>query len=186
MNYRETFVKALAEIQFEPNELAYLALTSKPELQLRDRLGYRLFRRGLIAAREWRRGDLVILEEGKPVAILESKAAYTFDMLRTAMGGHETAIREDMSKARNLAPSAEIFSLVILTHVLNPVPSKLRGLVKYSQSIAIIADQETARANLDACLAKLGPTQRREFGDGEAFGVRVAVEGWLCGPVTGS
>ena len=52
MKHRDVLFGALRAIRFRPNELAYLALTSKPELQVRDRLGYILFQRGPVAARE--------------------------------------------------------------------------------------------------------------------------------------
>lgn len=74
---------------FAPGELAYLALTSKPELPIRDRLAWVLHASapGVIAAREWAastakaRTDLAVLDEAthEPLGLIEVKAAYTFD-----------------------------------------------------------------------------------------------------------
>ncbi len=45
MTYRATFLQALKEIRFEPNDPAYLALTSKLELQVRDKSQMEFFDR---------------------------------------------------------------------------------------------------------------------------------------------
>lgn len=67
------------------DELAFLALTSKIELPIRDRLAYTLFRRlpELLVTREWRPVDLAVLSpDGKtPVLLLEAKALYTFNFV---------------------------------------------------------------------------------------------------------
>ncbi len=184
MTYRKILLDALQEIRFARNELAYLALTSKLELQIRDRLAYQLFRRDLICAREWRRADLVILQNGTPRAVLEGKAAYTFDMLWPALGGYAAALRRDIRKAGRLAPDAEVFALISLTYVSGPVRNESPGLVKYARHLAARADYKTAGANLRAFLEGLGPTASRGFAGGRAFGVGVTVESWLCGPIT--
>jgi hypothetical protein len=80
MQNSEALRSALNEVAFEPDELAYLALTSKPELQVRDRFTWRLLRSAHVAGREWKRADLVLLNEDyEPRVFLEAKAAYTAD-----------------------------------------------------------------------------------------------------------
>lgn len=63
---------------FEPDELAYLALTSKPEFVIRDATAFQLYRqltpKGLLVAREWRHSDIAILENDAPAAIVELKS----------------------------------------------------------------------------------------------------------------
>ena len=76
--------KALSNVgrDFEEDQLAFLALTSKPELQIRDALAWRLHRAlpDLIVSREWRRTDLAVLDRaGNPLMLLEAKAMATFD-----------------------------------------------------------------------------------------------------------
>ena len=182
MTYRGVLLESLREIRFDKNELAYLALGSKPELHLRDRLAYRLYRRGFITAREWHRTDLAILRNNMAEAVLQSKAAYTWDMLRPHLGPYSAEIRGDVLKARKAAPEAQIFVLVFLTHLFDPV-NLLSEVIKYARSLAKAVDKSIARSKLKAFLAPLGPTACWEFKNGEAFGVRVAVEAWLCGPV---
>src|SRR3954447_11031963 len=71
--------------RFERDELAFLALTSKIELPIRDRLAYSLYQRldECLVAREWKRVDLAVLsDDGKtPVMLLEAKALFTFDLI---------------------------------------------------------------------------------------------------------
>jgi len=50
-SYRQVLLDALGRVTFEPNELAYLALTSKPELPIRDRLAWQLVKAGLTPGR---------------------------------------------------------------------------------------------------------------------------------------
>ena len=72
---------------FEPDELAYLALTSKVELPVRDRLAFGLRQRlaasgNLAVAREWRTFDLaVVTEAGEARLLLEAKAMVSFDLI---------------------------------------------------------------------------------------------------------
>ena len=63
--------KALSNVgrDFEEDQLAFLTLTSKPELQIRDALAWHLHRAlpDLIVSREWRRTDLAVLDRaGNP------------------------------------------------------------------------------------------------------------------------
>ncbi len=77
--------------RFEDGELAYLALTSKIELPIRDRLAFMLQKtlgqEGFVVAREWPTGngrgrvDIAILEKGRPVVLVELKAMYAFNAL---------------------------------------------------------------------------------------------------------
>lgn len=57
-----------AAASFDPGELPYLALTSKAEHVVRDRLAWALSTGGYRVAREWRaRGDLAVLDDdGEP------------------------------------------------------------------------------------------------------------------------
>ena len=68
---------------FQTNELAFLALTGKAELAVRDRLAWALYTAlsvapaDLLVAREWRRSDLVVLKSevhSPALMILEAKS----------------------------------------------------------------------------------------------------------------
>jgi hypothetical protein len=75
------------------NELAYLALTSKIEIPIRNKWAYLLHKKlgeDFVVSREWRRADLAILESVPvskktkilvPRCLIELKAMYTFEGL---------------------------------------------------------------------------------------------------------
>ena len=90
----------------------------------------------------------------------------------------------DTSKAHRLAPQAEAFALVVVTHVHNPVPRSMHNFVKYGRLLSRVADREKADANLRASLELLGPTYRRGLGTETALRPRASVDAWLCGPIS--
>ena len=69
---------------FAPGELAYLALTSKIDRPLQDRLAWSLRTQlpALVVSREWRNTDIAVLSaDGRsPMVLLEAKARYSFDV----------------------------------------------------------------------------------------------------------
>ena len=183
---------------FEPGELSYLALTSKAEHVVRDRLAWVLSRRGLRVAREWRnRVDLAVLDdEGEPLSALEAKATYTHDTIwgwnkdRTGkqklVGGVtalDTLIRWDAAKVLDAAGTGRAYTLLIAMHRHDPVQTiALRQLIK--ESVRPPRDWRTAEQQLLDYLHPLGDvSQEILLGDGSAFGIRMTVTGWLCGPL---
>jgi hypothetical protein len=83
---KDVLLQALEDASFERGELAYLAVTSKVEFPVRDRLAWELHRgledRSLLVAREWRRADMAVVREGDAVVVIEGTALYAFDVLR--------------------------------------------------------------------------------------------------------
>jgi hypothetical protein len=133
---RDVLFGGLSAVRFEDGELAYLALTSKPELYVRDRLAWALSKAGHDVAREWRRLDLVILRDGLPEAVVQLKVMYAGEAyLERHMRLYRPSIARDIESARRLAPDAEAFVLVVVTSVLDPVPRRLDGLVKYAATL---------------------------------------------------
>jgi hypothetical protein len=122
---------------FEKGQLAYLAATSKVEIQVRDELAWRLHQRlvgdGLTVAREWRRADLVILRGLDPLAVVQAKALYAFDVRSDAGRSRYVAkVRADLAKAAKLAPAAEAYALVLCSSVdgaIQPHSPQARGQV---------------------------------------------------------
>lgn len=201
---RREIAAALAEVggSFEEGELAFLALTSKPEGLVRDRLAWALVKSGRRVAREWPPGrcDLAVLGDGgDPLALVELKATHTGSMEwgRAGTGGVRAAfaekhggrtyleglIRADAAKALAFAGSGEAYVLVVVTHVADPVPPALDALVKYGRELRAVADLWEAEQTLVGYLTPLGQATRVPLGGGEAFGLRASVKAWLCGPV---
>jgi hypothetical protein len=170
---------------FDPDELAYLALTSNPEHLVRDRLAWQLTKAGHRVAREWHRCDLAVLDENdEPVALIELKAPHTGDVVWGRKTTNlEGRLRADAAKARLLAPGAEVYVLVALTHVVDPVPPTLDAIVKYGKQRRRVADQQKAEITINGYLMRLGQTNRVRLGEGTALGLRCSIDAWLCGPV---
>lgn len=173
---------------FEPDELAFLAVTSKVEGPIRDRLAFALhksFGREYIVAREWDRVDLAVLSRGQdPMVLLELKAMYTFDD-----AARYCRITElDESKTRSFAPAAEaVYSLLLATHPGGQVPAALRRVIKYDGGInsAIRRHGSTQLvANAHLASMKLALRYRNlvasgNLRGGDAYGMPVDVFYWL-------
>jgi hypothetical protein len=194
---KDELVAALRSIKADPNELAYFALTSKPEAQIRDRLAYRLHEMladqdDLLVAREWKRMDLAVLKPGRtlvPVALVEAKALLSADLLYSKrVSAWRARVHADIEKARQCAkgakaPDAEIYALVIATHVLTEVQSEQREFVKYGVRLAKVTPWEEARQRMIAFLPEVPAPCEQSFGRGQAFGIEVELSSWLFGPV---
>lgn len=124
---------------------AFLALTGKVELQVRDLLAWQLQvdycnSHGLVAAREYQRCDLAVLDGAVPVALLEAKALYVFDLVTPAtLKEYVGALKADADKARSLAhqlghPQARLALLVLTTHFGGEVGSDQLRWVKYGKA----------------------------------------------------
>ncbi|KKB79714.1 hypothetical protein VW35_04140 [Devosia soli] len=180
---------------FEPNELAYLALTSKVEAPVRDRLAFTLHQSvgsDYLVAREWDRVDLAILSRSQvPVALLELKAMYSFDdAMRYCL-----ITAEDEAKTRSFAPQASaVYSLLLATHVSSQVPQGLRRVVKYdghiNRAARKVGDPELVRtallARMDEALRERNLVASGNLAGGIAFELPVDVFYWLVrdpGPV---
>jgi hypothetical protein len=126
---------------FEKNELAYLAITSKIELPIRDKWAYKLHQLLLSnydVAREWKRTDLAIIKQQAPIVLIELKAMYTFDPVFKPEGinGYVEAMQNDAIKAKLLADSNTlIYTVLLATHPKKAFPITLDKVVKYLPSI---------------------------------------------------
>jgi hypothetical protein len=198
----DVLVQALeaAAHSFAPDELAYLALTSKVELPIRDRLAWVLHTAlpGKIVAREWRRTDLAVLDSSGtvPLALIEAKALYSFDVASSA--GRGTAyfpglVSGDITKARKLSreigQDPAVFALVFVTHPMGEPPnlpniikyvSAIRGSARYGSPAKV---RDLAAKHLGQALERLGPVRNGQMDAGSAFGTPTAVDYWIVGPV---
>jgi hypothetical protein len=193
----------LAQINacFDENELAFLALTSKVELPIRDRLAYRLFTQlpELRVAREWNRIDLAVLSADSapaPLMLLEAKALYTFDLVggESWIERYPAKVDRDVEKLRrlkNVPMETQFFALVLATHPTGAIDPALGQIAKYSPGVrkAIEAHGDAAavaaaaRSFLQSRLESLGPIHTGEIPAGEAYGIGVEVHFSLLGPI---
>jgi hypothetical protein len=181
---------------FGKDELAYLALTSKVEFQVRDKLAYRLHCRlgeTFVVAREWKRRDLAILKEGRPVLVLELKASYSYSAAKDPSERSEYFVRlqNDLDKARStLGDGPEIYALLLVTHPMGEIDGAYRDVVKYLRGITgavkkLRSAEAVRNASSDALSALfhcIAPVERGEWNGGSAFGTSVAIDYWLVGP----
>lgn len=128
--------------EFGKNELAFLALTTKIELPLRDRWAYVLFNKlsksDFIISREWKRTDIAIIKKGSPIVLIEIKALYTFDAINVE-GYYKKQInylQADEEKASKLASKdTDIYTVLFVTHPVSSIPYHLEGVAKYHPGI---------------------------------------------------
>lgn len=177
---QKELVEAISTISPDTDELAYFALTSKPEAQIRDRLAYRLHLqltdRDLIVAREWKRTDLAILDGAeKPLALVEAKALLSADMLYDRrVEKWRARVRADLDKASECAqearaPDAEIYALVVATNVLTEVRRDQRWFVKYGVRLRQVSPWEDARQRLRGLIPGAPSPHEHSFGVGKAL-----------------
>lgn len=185
---------------FEENELAYLALTSKVEIPLRDRLAFRLHKdlypHAFLVAREWKRTDLVILQNGEPLVLLQLKAMYTFD--GTAVRKTPTIYPElvsDLVKIRKKAgKQSKLYLILFATHPLAVMDEGLEGIAKYRRDVnKAFRIYRTAERILETCRKTLTEFFLRKtlpvsmsgvIHAGQCFGVKVDIPFWIIGPLT--
>lgn len=178
---------------FKDNELAFLALTTKIELPLRDRWAFSLYtklkNKRFVVSREWRRTDLAILKRTVPAALIELKAMYTFDAALdpSEIGGFANAMAKDEVKAKRLASDlTEIYTVLLATHP-GKVNPEYSGIIKYDAGINKAIRKYGSEANvkekaINATNNILSHRNVVSFGDlngGKAFGVNTSILYWL-------
>lgn len=179
---------------FHPNELAYLALTHKIEDAIRDRLAFCLHRKwaeqdSLLVCRDWNDVDVAVMKDSSPVLLLEAKAQYTFDILKTGKPhNYPDLLLNDIKKVSPRRNSdTEVFTLLLATHPHEAPDHKYRAAVKYFHDVARGAKRgislEKAKAEIDRRLIGSHPQAATDvIRGGNAFGVAVSVAYWLFGP----
>lgn len=155
---------------FAPNELAYLSLTSKNELAVRDRLAYRIFATNpnLVTSREYDKVDLAVFDDTDPLNMthmIELKSWYTFD-LYNQMGKVVQATNDDFAKEKNVKMRAEKhrdakpYAIIIATHPKHAIDRKYAGVVKYPGPLNKMANSGALREIPDAAIAISGKLTR--------------------------
>ena len=192
--------------EFGENELAYLALTSKAEKQIVDRLAFSLHRDNrhsdyVAIAREYtdpgviRLVDLAVVERGiphVPHVFLEAKAMQSFNVnLPHDSPRYLQPIGEDVEKLENynIRAYANVPQKIVLhltTHTSRAPHNRWDGVVKYASRIRNYRPRSIA--DLTSKLDRQMPTERfpvmasGNIRGGRAFDVDVTVHYRLFGP----
>lgn len=181
--------------QTSPDDLAFLALTGKAELQIRDFLALWCQRNlpEVTVAREWRRHDLALLGETDPVAVIEGKLWASFNVLndKKLSSTHPThgirgAMEKDIVKLQDQAKksSASGFISTLLMGIdIRPVVARDRRAVKYLGDWVKSAKRseshdelhQTANDRLVLFSSSYGPTATSHLFSGEAYGAKVTM-----------
>lgn len=193
----KTLVETLKTL-FEPEdkELAYLSLTGKPELQVRDKLAYRLHvqltKNGNFGVlREWKRRDLAVFQGADLKLLLEAKAAFTFDFLRpeTKTNNFNEILNADFEKtrhsaAKHLSTSHKAFALLLVVNPLGVVPIHWQKHLKYVARKTAKTELRTSE-ELNLLVQKRIPASSQiahgVWKAGRAFDTDVEVCYWLYG-----
>lgn len=177
---------------FRPDELAYLATTTKVEGPFRDRLAFRLHQNyetsELLVAREWKRIDLAVLDRlGLPICLIELKAMYTYDALVNVKFFTSATSADEIKAQQHAEAGTSVYSLLLVTHLAGSVLPQFISLVKYSGNInkavvrygAAATVLEEAIKAIDTDLSARKVVARGRADGGTAFGLAVAVHYWL-------
>lgn len=178
---------------FKKNELAYLSMTSKNELPIRDRIAYELYSNynNYIVAREYSpkginsRIDLAILKNNNIKDIIELKSMYTFDSVN--MQNFINSINNDFNKNSELLSDViNQYEIIIATHVKTIPNEEFSKYIKYYRLIKkyTLKDSKELIKNLDCIIKKEFPEKQYEIRSfiinaGEAFEVDVDVCFWI-------
>lgn len=183
---------------FADDELAYLALTSRAGLPVRDRVAWRLQQelgQDYVVAREWRRADVAVLVGEAPVLQVEARAMHAFDLLDPrSRAEHLAALVSGGIRMAATDPDSSAYLLALVVNVDGRVPEHLRThVVKHSDRIAASLDSEGAAAGAvatrarklwEAELGRLGwPSTRFTIGGGSMWGLAVELDAHLVGPL---
>ena len=135
--------------EFAPNRLAYLLLTSKSERLLCGALASRLNARlsdfpSKLICREWKRFDVAVLHNGEPDALIEAKAAYTFDLMdKNERLYPSKPVRDDIDKLRKFEFNGDRYILVFFTHA-DQIPER-----RYDAAIKYVDPMRSSGNDLD-------------------------------------
>ncbi|RUO22604.1 hypothetical protein CWE08_05370 [Aliidiomarina iranensis] len=181
------------EQEFQSDELAYLALTTKIELPFRDRWAFSLYRtlkETYAVSREWKRTDMAILNGQSPEVLIELKAMYSFDAVldKFKISRFADAMTSDAKKARLLAEAeTEIYTVLLSTHPEGPFPPEMAHIVKYVSGINKAVNrcgsgqkvQHAAHEAINKTLRDRNVVATGSLDGGRAFLNGVVIDYWL-------
>jgi hypothetical protein len=187
---------------FRSDQLAFLALTQKIEMAIRDALAFQLYEAlpdDSLVCREYdfgekskKRIDLAIIKEGAPSTLIECKAIYTFDVLKGGVKhDYPEQLKSDVDKIRACledipahVTSPKIFTLLLATHPHAMPLQKYAPAVKYMQGIKSCINRtlEEVDAEVAIRLYDHPVSDQGRIQGGSAYGIDVSISYWLMGP----
>jgi hypothetical protein len=194
MNIEQTLIADLKKVtdHYNQNELAYLALTSKIELPVRDKWAFLLHESlwpEFVVTKEWRRTDIAVLQNVIPECLIELKAMYSFDALNgRSLEEYIQKMNADEKKAQETSSNnATIYTVLLATHPKSLVPENLKTAIAYSWYIngafKRYLTQENiltiCQKNVDEKLINKNVVARGALHGGEAFGISTDVLYWI-------
>ena len=136
---------------FKDDELAFLAVTSKIELPLRDKIAFELQNKysNKIICREWtnsqtgKRTDLAILnKEGEVECVIEFKAHS--DMINIRQ--YVASMKNDIEKSLLIPNNPEVYFVIFINYISQlPTVEHLDNAIKYNKSIQKAIDESYNR-----------------------------------------
>ena len=183
------------------NELGYLAVTSKPEHTIRDRIAWRLYKelkksnKPLTVSREWKRTDIAVLHGNEPKLIIEFKAGYIYDShtVRKKPGHGDYAIDLFSDKEKRssfLGIGAKLYLVLFMVDCLqNPSSTHENGFHYRSGIRRLNKKSDTSRtsqigkikSNIEEKL--LQKPLHHEVNLGSPYGVKTKLHIWFIGPI---
>lgn len=207
MLFQKIIIDVISTIseKFKPNELAFLAVTSKIELNLRDRIAFEIHKNigeQFLVCREWspktgngKRIDLAIVEvsTSKPVCFIEFKAQNTLGYEEI----YSNYIKNDFIKMQNCKGNDSVECYVIFfTNLIKSTiafENHMGNSVKYFSGVNKIINQNKMTIQhchiiWDKHLRKLNiansNSQHYTILAGVYYGKTVTIEAFIIGPIS--
>lgn len=201
MDVNSLFESSLEQLPnfFKPNQLAYYTLTSKPEGALRDAIAFNMHvsinDESFVVSREWKKTDLVVLDDHRPLLIAEFKCAYTFDCMDNNPVGTQygVSVIKDLDKSMLYATDVtSIYACLFLIHPKGKLNNVFSQVAKYYRRIndslyECTEDvlRQQAIKNMSAYFSRWNiAVSTKQFSCGSAYGIAVDILTLTIGPMT--
>ena len=181
--------------KFSQDELAYLALTSKVEVPIRDRLAYSLHHKfgeeNIRVAREWtkhceiKRVDIAVIDNHVPRLLLELKSFNSFNLFRPNFcRGYPNDVQKDIDKLGDYQPKEplERIAMILVPNVLDSDPGGLSGIVKYNLWKYGVIEEDELKSAVIKNFGRFNVFAAGRIVGGRAYGIGVNVHYWIFGP----
>ena len=199
MGYHKKILAAikLLSSSFNKDEIAYLALTSKIENPIRDKIAY-IFHselcKGDLISREWdtgtnKRVDLAILDkDSQPKCLIEFKAHSSLKKEE----GYKDCVKNELNKLANVpGQDAELYYIFLCNLPHSKIDNKYSNTVKYYKSINSYLKNKNSLKEIKDDLKiswdyytekKNKNTEIISIKGGVYYGIKVTIQAFIYGP----